>query len=156
VLERQARFQEALYLAEAEGQTDRYVALLVKLDRVSEAVAYGLEQVMQTGDALVLAQALLKHGATSEALRIAEHGLALECEHQRALPGGLGSVRARPGDCRRAHHPTWAQRVREPGCRLDCSGGGRWADRGYLGDARHHHPRDHALQGGDAASAGRA
>ncbi len=37
------RFQEALYLAEAEGQTDCYVTLLVKLDRVPEAVAYGLE-----------------------------------------------------------------------------------------------------------------
>ncbi len=113
VLERQGRLQEALHLAQAEGQTDRYVALLVKLDRVPEAVAYGLEQLTQTGDALVLARALLEHGATSEALRIAEHGLTLEGdqltlahwlreaataagERERAVLAGLAAVRALP------------------------------------------------------------
>jgi uncharacterized Zn finger protein len=80
VLERQGRMREALHLAEAEGQTDRYVALLVKLDRVPEAVAYGLEQLRRTDHVLVLARTLLEHGATSEALRIAEHGLTLEGE----------------------------------------------------------------------------
>jgi len=113
VLERQERFAEALHLAEAEGQTDRYVALLVKLGRVPEAVAYGLEQLMQAADALVLARALLEHGATSEALRIAEHGLTLEGERltlarwlrdaataagepERAVQAGLAAVRALP------------------------------------------------------------
>src|SRR6266568_5163549 len=113
VLERQGRLQEALHLAQAEGQTDRYVALLVKLDRVPEAVAYGLEQLTQTGDALVLARALLEHGATSEALRIAEHGLTLEGERltlarwlrqaataagepERAVQAGLAAVHALP------------------------------------------------------------
>jgi uncharacterized Zn finger protein len=113
VLERQGRFQEALHLAEAEGQTDRYVALLVKLGRVPEAVAYGLEQLGQTSDALVLARALLEHGATHEALRIAEHGLSLEGERlslaswlretataagepERAVQAGLVAVRDYP------------------------------------------------------------
>ena len=113
VLERQGRFQEALHLAEAEGQTDRYVALLVKLGRVSEAVAYGLEQLGQTTDTLVLAQALLEHGATREALQIAEHGLSLEGERlslarwlreaataagepERAVQAGLVAVRDYP------------------------------------------------------------
>ena len=113
VLERRGRFQEALHLAEAEGQTDRYVALLVKLGRVSEAVAYGLEHLLQTADALVLAQALLDHGATREALRIAEHGLSLEGERltlarwlreaataagepERAVQAGLAAVRDYP------------------------------------------------------------
>jgi uncharacterized Zn finger protein len=113
VLERQGRFSEALYLAEAEGQTDRYLALLVKLDRVLEAVAYGLEQLTATADALVLAQALLEHGATREALRIAEHGLSLEGERlslarwlreaavaagepERAVQAGLVAVRDYP------------------------------------------------------------
>jgi hypothetical protein len=36
VLERQGRSQEYLYLAEAEGQTERYVAMLVRLGRVQE------------------------------------------------------------------------------------------------------------------------
>jgi uncharacterized Zn finger protein len=110
VLERQGRFQEALHLAEAEGQTDRYLALLVRLGRVPEAVAYGLEQLGQAADALVLARALLEHGATREALRIAEHGLTLEGERlmlarwlreaalaagepERAVQAGLVAVR---------------------------------------------------------------
>lgn len=114
VLERQGRFPEALHLAEAEGQTDRYVALLVKLDRVPEAVAYGLEQLGQTDDALVLARALLEHGVPGEALRIAEHGLTLDGERlslarwlreaataagepERAVQAGLAAVRALPG-----------------------------------------------------------
>jgi len=113
VLERQGRLEEALHLAEAEGQTDRYVALLVKSGRVPEAVAYGLEQLLQTADALVLARALLAYGATREALRIAEHGLTLEGERltlarwlrdtataagepERAVQAGLAAVRALP------------------------------------------------------------
>ena len=113
MLERQGRFQEALHLAEAEGQTDRYLALLVRLDRVPEAVAYGLEQLMQTEEVLVLARALREHGATSEALRIAEHGLTLggerltlarwlreaataAGEQERAVQAGLAAVRALP------------------------------------------------------------
>jgi len=113
VLERQGRFQAALHLAEAEGQTDRYAALLVKLDRVSDAVAYGLEQLLQTTDALVLARALLERGATREALQIAEHGLTLEGERltlarwlreaamaagepERAVQAGLAAVRDYP------------------------------------------------------------
>jgi uncharacterized Zn finger protein len=113
VLERQGRFQAALHLAEAEGQTDRYAALLVKLDRVSDAVAYGLEQLLQTTDALVLARALLERGATREALQIAEHGLTLEGERltlarwlreaamtagepERAVHAGLAAVRDYP------------------------------------------------------------
>ena len=43
VLERQGRSQEYLYLAEAEGQTERYVTMLVRLGRVQEAVDYGLQ-----------------------------------------------------------------------------------------------------------------
>lgn len=113
VLERQGRYQEALHLAEAEGQTDRYLALLVKLDRVPEAVTAGLEQLGQTADALVLARALLERGATREALQIAEHGLTLQGERltlarwlreaamtagepERAVQAGLVAVRAYP------------------------------------------------------------
>jgi hypothetical protein len=38
VLERQGRFQEYLYLAEAEGQTERYMTMLVRLGRVTASV----------------------------------------------------------------------------------------------------------------------
>jgi uncharacterized Zn finger protein len=78
VLERQERSQEYLYLAEAEGQTERYVTMLVRLGRVPEAVDYGLQYLGTTAEALALAKALREREALQAALQIAEHGLTLE------------------------------------------------------------------------------
>jgi uncharacterized Zn finger protein len=78
VLERQGRSQEYLYLAEAEGQTERYVTMLVRLGRVQEAVAYGLQYLGTAEEALVLAKALREREELQAALQIAEHGLTLE------------------------------------------------------------------------------
>lgn len=78
VLARQGRYQDYLYLAEAEGQAERYVTMLVQLDRVQEAVDYGLKYLGTTEETLTLAQALQEHGETESALRIAEHGLTLQ------------------------------------------------------------------------------
>lgn len=78
VLERQGRSQEYLYLAEAEGQTERYVTMLVRLGRVPEAVDYGLQYLGTTEEALALAKALREQEDFQAALRIAEHGLSLE------------------------------------------------------------------------------
>lgn len=78
VLERHQRFQEYLYLAEAEGQTERYVTMLVRLGRVQEAVDYGMRYLGTTDEALSLAQSLREREALPEALRVAEHGLTLE------------------------------------------------------------------------------
>ncbi|MGD9101034.1 MAG: SWIM zinc finger family protein [Anaerolineae bacterium] len=77
VLESQGRTEEYLHLAEAEGQTARYVTMLVKLGRGQEAVAYGLKYLGTTGEALALAQALREHDLHQEAMQIAEHGLTL-------------------------------------------------------------------------------
>src|SRR6266699_3857451 len=41
VLERLGRLQEYLHLARAQGQNEAYVAMLVRLGRTQEAVAYG-------------------------------------------------------------------------------------------------------------------
>jgi uncharacterized Zn finger protein len=78
VLERQGRSQEYLYLAEAEGQTERYVTMLVRLGHVSEAVDYGLQYLGTTEEALALAKTLREREALQAALQIAEHGLTLE------------------------------------------------------------------------------
>jgi len=80
ILEHQGRLEEALHLADATRQVDRYVSLLVRLDRLTEARQYGFEQLTQAHDALVLAQVLLEQGATQDALEIAEHGLSLAGE----------------------------------------------------------------------------
>ncbi len=78
VLERQGRYQEYLHLAEAEGQTELYATMLVRLGRVQEAVDYGRQYLGLTDEALTLAKALCQQGALQEALRIAEHGLTLQ------------------------------------------------------------------------------
>jgi len=101
VLERQGRLDEALHLADATRQVDRYVSLLVRLDRLTEARRYGLEQLTQAHDALVLAQVLLDHGATQDALQIAEHGLSLAGELW-TLAGWLRDEAAAAGDADRA------------------------------------------------------
>ena len=88
VLERRERYDEYLHLAEAEGQTARYVTMLVRLDRVQEAVEYGLQYLSTTDEALALAKALREHGEVEDALRIAEHGLSLH-GHKARLAGWL-------------------------------------------------------------------
>ena len=78
VLERQGRTQEYLYLAEAEGRTTLYLTMLVKLGRIEEAVAHGMEYLATGEEALALATALREHHYPGEALKIAEHGLSLQ------------------------------------------------------------------------------
>lgn len=78
VLDRQGRHQEYLYLAEAEGQTERYVTMLVRLGRVQEAVAWGLQYFATAEEALALARTLRQREEFQTALRIAEHGLTLQ------------------------------------------------------------------------------
>ena len=78
VLERQGRWQEAAYLAEAESQHDRYMTLLVRLDRAKEAVEYGMEVLTTADNALTLASTLYEHGDTGLSFRIATHGLRLQ------------------------------------------------------------------------------
>lgn len=78
VLERRERWQEYLYLAEAEGRTEAYVTMLVRLGRVQEAVEHGQKYLGTPGEALSLAKALYEHGEREEALQIGERGLSLE------------------------------------------------------------------------------
>jgi uncharacterized Zn finger protein len=101
VLERQGRLEEALHLADATRQSDRYVSLLVRLGHLKEARRYGLKQLTQAHDALVLAQVLLEHGATQDALEIAEHGLSLNGELW-TLASWLRDEAAAAGDADRA------------------------------------------------------
>jgi uncharacterized Zn finger protein len=101
ILEHQGRLEEALHLADATRQVDRYVSLLVRLDRLTEARRYGFEQLTQAHDALVLAQVLLEHGATQDALEIAEHGLSLAGELW-PLATWLRDAAAAAGDADRA------------------------------------------------------
>lgn len=77
ILERQSRHQEYLYLAEAEGQTDRYLQMLAKLGRTEAAIAQAQQQMSTSAEALVLAQTLRERGELEQALKIATKGLSL-------------------------------------------------------------------------------
>jgi uncharacterized Zn finger protein len=91
ILERQGRLQEYLYLAEAEGQTELHLTMLVRLRRVREAVEAGRASLATPGQALVLAKALHEHGDPEEALSMAEFGLNLQ-----PLSGVRGGQAAAP------------------------------------------------------------
>jgi hypothetical protein len=80
VLERQGRLEEALQLAERTGMVDRYLSLLVRLDRLPEAQDYAMGHLNQAYDVLAIAHALNEHGATKQALDLGEHGLTLAGE----------------------------------------------------------------------------
>jgi uncharacterized Zn finger protein len=77
ILERQSRFQEYLHLAEAEGQTEAFLTMLVKVGRAAEAAAKGKEWLTEPKPILALAKALFEHGEQEQALQVAEHGLEL-------------------------------------------------------------------------------
>jgi uncharacterized Zn finger protein len=89
VLERQGRYQEYLYLAEAEGQTERYIVMLAKLGRTQEAVEEGLKYLTTPNDTFEVARALRERGDLEGALRIAEHGMALTAPNEDAIVYGI-------------------------------------------------------------------
>lgn len=77
VLERQNRIEEYLNLARAEKRTEAYVTMLVRLDRVDEAIFTALQQVETKEEANTISRVLAQKGELEAALAIARHGLEL-------------------------------------------------------------------------------
>ncbi|MEL6493981.1 MAG: SWIM zinc finger family protein [Cyanobacteria bacterium J06623_7] len=78
ILERQSRFTEYLYLAEAEGQVERHLNMLVRLNRVEEAMQVAKRSLSTLEQALAFSQCLVnEQNAQIEALAIAKQGLRL-------------------------------------------------------------------------------
>ncbi|MBW4683125.1 MAG: SWIM zinc finger domain-containing protein [Microcoleus vaginatus WJT46-NPBG5] len=101
ILERQERYQEYLYLAEAEGQTKHYLTMLGRLGRVEEATGAAKTQMSSAEEAFALAQTLREQGALQPALEVAQTGLSLSgrCRYELAdwtsnLAEGLGDRQA--------------------------------------------------------------
>lgn len=94
ILDRQERYQEYLYLAQAEGQTQQYLTMLSRLGRVEEAMGAAKTQITSMEEAFALAQTLREQGALEQALNIAQTGLTL------------------PGNCR-YDLPTWTSDLAE-------------------------------------------
>ena len=87
ILARQERFEEYLYLAEAEGQVTKHLTMLVRLDRVMEAMKAAEIEMATMEQALALSQALVnEQNAQPEALAIAQRGLNLpgKCQYDLA------------------------------------------------------------------------
>ncbi|WP_375513876.1 SWIM zinc finger domain-containing protein [uncultured Nostoc sp.] len=84
ILERQERYQEYLYLAEAEGQTQQYLTMLGRLGRVEEAIDAAQTQMNSMEEAFALAKTLSSQGALQQALDIAQSGLNLpgNCQYE--------------------------------------------------------------------------
>ncbi|QIR38086.1 SWIM zinc finger domain-containing protein [Tolypothrix sp. PCC 7910] len=84
ILERQERYQEYLYLAAAEGQTEQYLTMLGRLGRVDEAMTAAQAQMNTMEAAFALAKTLSQQDSLSEALDIAQIGLNLpgNCQYE--------------------------------------------------------------------------
>ncbi|MGB7892113.1 MAG: SWIM zinc finger domain-containing protein, partial [Microcoleus sp.] len=77
ILDRQERYQEYLYLAQAENCPQQYLTMLSRLGRIEEAVEAAATQIKSAEDAFALAQSLQAQEAQAEALKIAQTGLNL-------------------------------------------------------------------------------
>lgn len=86
ILESQKKYPEYLYLAEAEGQTEQFLIMLARLDRIDAVMEAADQQLASMEQAFALAQVLLSQGATHQALQIAQQGLILSgnCEYELA------------------------------------------------------------------------
>jgi uncharacterized Zn finger protein len=131
LLERQGRFQEYLYLAEAESQIAPYVTMLARLGQVEEAVDEGLQYLSTPDDILALAQVLRERGELDAALRVAEHGLTLE-GHKGTLATWLCDLAVGVGRPELALQAAQAAFYAAPGLeaylRVRELAGGRWAE----------------------------
>jgi len=77
VLDACSRTQEYLNLARAARAHTNYAVMLVKLERIPEAIAYARKSFKKPDEALALATALRRTAAHDDALKIAEAGLGL-------------------------------------------------------------------------------
>lgn len=77
ILERQGRFQEYIYLAEAEGQTSLYVNMLARAGQVGKALAEARQLLSNGHEYLALAQVLAGQGEMAAALEIGEFALGV-------------------------------------------------------------------------------
>jgi len=87
ILEREKRFTEYLHLAEAKGQVTKYLIMLVRLERVAEAMAKSQSQMQTMKQALAFSKVLVsEQNAQSEALEVANKGLNLpgSCQYELA------------------------------------------------------------------------
>ncbi|MEM9807240.1 MAG: SWIM zinc finger domain-containing protein, partial [Cyanobacteria bacterium P01_D01_bin.56] len=80
ILERQERYDEYLYLAQAEGHMKEYLAMLGQLGRTDESVEESAKVMKTCTEAKALAEVLREQNKLPQALDIAIQGLRFESE----------------------------------------------------------------------------
>lgn len=78
VLERQGKIEAYLNFANVKGRIAAHKAMLVKHNKIDEALLDYQQNLTSPADALLLAQALFDSDKLNEALEVAEFGLSLE------------------------------------------------------------------------------
>jgi len=77
ILKARGRYQEAIHLAEAEGQIPTYLQLLVEAGNSEQAASEARRMLQDPEAVLSLAKTLLERGETDLGLDLAAHGLTL-------------------------------------------------------------------------------
>ncbi|WP_458789392.1 SWIM zinc finger family protein [Adonisia turfae] len=80
ILKRQERYEEYLYLAQAEGHMEEYLAMLGQLGRTDEAIDEAAQVMTNLSEAKSLAEILREQNKLSQALDIAMQGLRFKEE----------------------------------------------------------------------------
>jgi uncharacterized Zn finger protein len=84
ILKARGRYEEAINLAEAEGQIPSYLQLLVEVGRSEQAVREACQMLQDPTEVLTLARTLLEHGEIDLSFEMAARGLTLGETHRRA------------------------------------------------------------------------
>ncbi len=84
ILKARGRYEEAIHLAEAEGQIPTYLQLLVEVGRSEQAVREARRMLQDPTEVLTLAKTLLERGETDLSFELATHGLTLGETYRRA------------------------------------------------------------------------
>ena len=87
VLETCGRTEEYLNLARAARAHTSYACMLVRLERMPEAITYAMKSFRRPDEAQVLAKALREAGAHDDALKISDIGLGLEGNDEYEIAG---------------------------------------------------------------------
>ncbi len=87
-----------MYLAEAKGQTQHYLAMLGPLGRVEETIQAAQTQMKRMEQAFSLARTLAEQGKLNQALEIAKTGLNLPGDCQFELGIWTSNLAGKLGD----------------------------------------------------------
>jgi len=85
ILKARGQYEEAIHLAEAEGQIPTYLELLVEVGKSAQAVSEARQMLKYPSEVLTLAKILLEHNEIDFSFDLAVYGLTLGETYRRGL-----------------------------------------------------------------------